>query len=121
MVDLDWQNNREDDYVDIDVANNPFEWASKLDVAGFSMPDGKRKGLFDAVDFWFFSVVHSTMRIKSRIKIEACIGDVSSVLEQIRYGIVGHRPLSDPAARNVEDDNSRTGDSGSSSPADNYP
>lgn len=40
------------------------------------------------------------------MKIEACIGDISSVLEQTRYSIVGHRSAVDGAKEHVNSDTS---------------
>jgi len=101
MIDMDWQRNKEDDVVDLDVANSPFEWAMKLEQIGMTPMTVRHSGvkssngLYAHVEFWLGSVVQSLKDIKSRIKIEACIGDVASVLEQVRYGVVGHRPARD--------------------------
>ena len=90
MVDLEWQRNREDWHFDIDVAHDPLELGSRLESIGLVLPEGNRRGLVDYTTFWSCHLPTVWRLMKRRIKIEACIGDVSSVLEQIRYRVVGH-------------------------------
>lgn len=40
---------------------------------------------------WLMYVAQALKQMRDRIKIEACVGDVTAVLEQIKYGAVGHR------------------------------
>jgi len=75
--------------MDIDVAHNPFELAIKLDDE--KMTREKAQGLFFRTFDWFHSIARALKQLDGRYKIEACDGDVMSVLEQIRYGAVGHR------------------------------
>ncbi|SMR44591.1 unnamed protein product [Zymoseptoria tritici ST99CH_3D1] len=39
----------------------------------------------------YWSAAEGIRHLGPRLKIEACLGDVNSILEQIRYGAVGHR------------------------------
>lgn len=98
FVDLEWQRNREGwdglpsteaDHMDIDVAHNPFELAIKLVEVRITRKSAK--GLFYRTFDWFHSVARAMNQLQGRYKIEACVGDVIQVLEQIKYGIVGHR------------------------------
>ncbi|KAK5129040.1 hypothetical protein LTR85_000373 [Meristemomyces frigidus] len=99
QVDLAWQRNRPDDNVDIDVGENPFNFASKMADIGLVPPNPK--GLYDYVSYWFLTVASALSSLKSRIKIEACVGDITAVLEQVRYGVVGHRQQPDQRGPNT--------------------
>ncbi|KAK5718449.1 hypothetical protein LTR15_008178 [Elasticomyces elasticus] len=70
MVDLEWLRNRpRGDGVDIDLAEDPYGFGAAVLDLGIPLETGA--GLME--------------------NIEACLGDVTAVLEQIRHGVVGHR------------------------------
>ncbi|KAK5115399.1 hypothetical protein LTR85_009859 [Meristemomyces frigidus] len=81
--------NRESWEMDIDVAHNPFELAIKIAEEGMTGTEGE--GLFHRTFNWFHSVARAMKQSQGRYFIEACVGDVNSVMEQISYGMVGHR------------------------------
>ncbi|KAK5131715.1 hypothetical protein LTR08_000603 [Meristemomyces frigidus] len=98
LVDLEWQRNREGwdgspetaaSHMDINVLHNPFEFAMKLAEERTGMSEGE--GMFHRMLNWFHSVARAMKQLQGRYKIEVCVGDVNSVLEQVRYGVVGHR------------------------------
>jgi hypothetical protein len=47
---------------------------------------------------WFLAVAIALKQIQDVMKIEMCLGNVTAVLEHIRYGLVGHRCVSTPAS-----------------------
>lgn len=47
-------------------------------------------------------VDQALQQMRDRIKIEACVGDVTAVLEQIKYGAVGHRKQNFMSETNTE-------------------
>lgn len=111
FVDLEWQRNREGwdgspqtaaSHMDLDVAHNPFELAIRLSEDESIAADGK--GLCYRTSNWFHSVARAMKQLHGRYIVEACVGDVNELMEQIRYGIVGHRkglngePNVEPAA-----------------------
>jgi len=49
-VDLEWQRNKPNEEFEIDVAENPFNFALEMVDIGLRPP--KAKGLFDYVSFW---------------------------------------------------------------------
>ena len=89
FVDLDWQRNKPDEEPEIDVCHNMFDFAADMEKIGF--PSRNARGLFDYLQNWFAMVSTAFHELGPRLKIEACVGDVTAVLEQIRYGVVGHR------------------------------
>lgn len=109
MVDLEWQRNREDWFVDLDVAHNPFEIGARLDDIGMVIDEVGRRGLFDYVMSWFVAIANCVRILRHRIKIEACIGDVACVLEQIKFGTIGHRQIGGAAASDQESTGSHSG------------
>lgn len=68
------------------------------------MTPKKTTALFNYVSFWFTVIARCLKGTKDRIKIEACIGDISYVLEQIRYGFVGHRLPQPVTSRSADSD-----------------
>ena len=88
MVDLLWLHRQAEDE-DLDVTTNPYLFGSKLCDIGFDHIKNVN-GMFDYVLPFFDGLAVCLNKLKSRIKIEACIGDVLCVLEQIRFD-VGHR------------------------------
>jgi hypothetical protein len=53
--------------------------------------------LFEHPAHWFLSIAQALKQMRGRIKIEARVGDVTTVLEQIKYGVVGHRERRNPS------------------------
>lgn len=88
-IDLDWERERQGD--DLDVNHDPFELA----LAAFRTI-GKPTGLYDVMRDLFRNTVLGLHSLRDRLTIEAIPGDVTIVLEQIRYGLVGHRSQADP-------------------------
>lgn len=75
----------------IDVGHDPFAFGCHLENAG--MAPGLPKSLLHIVDFWFSKVAKVIEAVKPQLNIECCVGDITTVLEQIRIGAVGHRKL----------------------------
>lgn len=50
--------------------------------------------LYDLVTMWFEILAASFGQLKGTMKIEMCLGDVTTVLEQIRCGVIGRRKRS---------------------------
>lgn len=84
MIDLEWERVRVDD--DLDVNHDPFEFA-----AASYWTIEKPTGLYDVMRDFFRNAVAAIYSLRGRITIEAIAGDVTTVLEQIRWGLVGHR------------------------------
>lgn len=96
LVDLYWERSRDPDpFMDIDVGDCPFTWCHKAMEAGVKTP--KAKSFFDYAAPWFISIAQALRQLHGQIRIEACVGDVTAVLEQIRYGVVGHRRQATPS------------------------
>jgi hypothetical protein len=95
LVDLAWEHSR-DPATLFDVGDSPGSFTekigSKMTEIGFR-PRGpiSQLSLFDVPAHWFISIAQGLKQMRDRIKIEACVGDVTAVLEQIKYGAVGHR------------------------------
>lgn len=92
FVDLEWQRNREDSHRYLVVDHDPFEYGFQLLETGAQAPE--KQGLLNIVSYFFNGVCHGFSRIRDRCKVEACIGDIAAVLEQVRTGTVGHRAAS---------------------------
>ena len=90
QIDLKWLRVLEADRGTIDIAHDPFEFAERILMTGLPPPKNLA-GLFSYTSAWFSSVGASIELLRGKIMIEACVGDVTAVLEQVRYGIVGHR------------------------------
>lgn len=90
FVDLEWQRNREASHTDLsNIGHDPFGFSLQLEE--IPVFQTKREGLLQVVATWFHLVATSFQNIKSRLEIEACVGDVNAVLEQIKYGTMGRR------------------------------
>ena len=89
FIDLAWHRNRDPMHPDIDLSQDPFDFAKDLERINFDPPD--HAGLFNSLSYWFIFVARALREVRHRVKIEACVGDVANVMEQIRYGVVGHR------------------------------
>jgi hypothetical protein len=92
FIDLLWQRNREDSQRYVVVDHDPFECGSQFLETGAQAPE--KQGLLNITSFWFNGVSHGFSRMKNRCKVEACIGDIATVLEQVKSGTVGHRAAS---------------------------
>ncbi|KAM0716120.1 hypothetical protein Q7P37_008634 [Cladosporium fusiforme] len=92
MIDLDWvEALKRLDGSDIDVAHDPWQFGAYLrDLMG--LESGAR--LYDLVAMWFSLVADCFGQLKDNMKIEVCLGNITTVLEQIRCGIIGRRPRS---------------------------
>lgn len=89
MIDLDWERERPGE--DLDVNHNPFELAQ---AAYWTLDEPT--GLYDVMRDLFWQSVLGLHVLRGRLTIEAVLGDVTIVLEQIRYGLLGHRAKGDP-------------------------
>jgi hypothetical protein len=94
LVDLPWEHDRPPG--PFDVGDNLCTSGQKImqmmcDI-GFE-PSGpmSQTSWSEAPMEWFMAIAQSLRKVRDRIKIEACVGDVTAVLEQIKYGAVGHR------------------------------
>ena len=58
---------------------------------GGGFATGTYTGLFDYGSRWFIRVAKALKVLSQRLRIEFCIGDAPTVLEQIRYDCVPHR------------------------------
>ena len=103
MVDLEWLRNRpKDDGLDIDLADDPYNFGTSLLDMG--MPMNANASLMEYLNEWFRAVGSCLMNLKGKIKLELCLGDVTAVLEQIRYGVVGLRHQSTVFPSTQEDE-----------------
>lgn len=108
LVDLPWERDREPGA--FDVGDNPCTSCHKLMLMMFEngfRPRGAmpQTSWSEAPIYWFLSVAQALKQMRDRIKIEACVGDVTAVLEQIKYGAVGHRQqyaMSEPHAQALQ-------------------
>lgn len=95
-VDADWASNvtminldcveafRSIDGTDVDLAQNPWQFAAALrDIV--PLESGAR--LCDLAAAWFGQIAYCFGQIKGDIKIEVCLGSITTVLEQIRYQV----------------------------------
>lgn len=96
MIDLDYEKSREHHFNDQDLCHNPFSFGEALVQAGFAMESGS--GLLSYLHLYFVSAANAISTLGDRLKIEACVGDVTSILEQIRFGMVGHRQQAETPA-----------------------
>lgn len=92
FVDLEWQRNREDSHMYLVVNHCPFQFGHDLLETGAKAME--KQGLLNIVSFWFNGVSHAFSRMRERCKVEACVGDIATILEQINSGTVGHRAAS---------------------------
>jgi hypothetical protein len=92
MIDLDWvEAKRRLDGTDIDVAHDPWQLGAAV-CDRMPMESGAR--LYDFVSTWFAIVAEFLNQLKGDMKIEVCLGNITTVLEQIRCGVIGRRQRS---------------------------
>lgn len=92
MIDLNWvEAQRRLDGIDIDVAHDPWHLGAELRHF-IPMYPGAR--LYDLVAIWFEFLADCFGQLKDDMKIEVCLGNISTVLEQIRCGVIGRRQRS---------------------------
>jgi hypothetical protein len=94
-VDLAWEHSR-DPTAEFDVGESPGSFTEKIGKkmmeSGFGLRGPvSQMSLFDLPAQWFISIAQGLKQMRGRIRIESCVGDVTAVLEQIKYGAVGHR------------------------------
>ncbi len=93
--------------IEVDFPSDPWRFATSLMESGTSETPGRR--LMEHVNQWFTDVAAAIAQLERCVKIEFCVGDITSVLEQVRYGIVGYRHQENAAiARPVQSYNTRT-------------
>jgi hypothetical protein len=92
MIDLDWvEALRSLDGTEIDLAQDPWQFAAALrDLT--PLESGGR--LYDLFADWFTLVASCFGQLKGDMKIEMCLGGITTVLEQIRCGVIGRRQRS---------------------------
>ncbi|CAK3981111.1 Hypothetical predicted protein [Lecanosticta acicola] len=78
------------------LGHNPFSLGVSLTAGERQAPAG-RTGLYDVIKPFFSSAADAVNRLQERLKVEACVRDITCVLEQIRYGVVGHRQGVEPS------------------------
>ncbi|KAK3641500.1 hypothetical protein LTR56_011314 [Elasticomyces elasticus] len=90
MVDLEWLRHRPPcEGVDIDLGEDPYGFGDRILGLGILLETGV--DFMKDINAWFMVISACLSQMKPFIKIEACLGDVTAVLEQIRHGVVGHR------------------------------
>jgi hypothetical protein len=82
MIDLDYEKSREHHFDNQDLCHDPFRFGKALVAGGFALES--RSGLFSYLHLYLTGAADSINRLGDRLKIEACVGDVTSILEQIR-------------------------------------
>lgn len=102
MIDLHWERGRDAHPSDSTLAHDPFSLGDGLHMGGFALPD-KTHGLFGMLKPFFFAAATAIAQLGDKLKIEACVGDITSILEQIRYGVVGHRQQADVTDSDSDD------------------
>jgi len=112
MIDLDWVEALGSiDGTEIDVAHNPWQFAAALRDL---VPLQKGARLYDLAAAWFTHIAACFSRIKADVKIEMCLGNITTVLEQIRCGVIGRRQRSfahcDPEMAQGDDARASEGD-----------
>jgi hypothetical protein len=95
LVDLAWERSR-DPTMEFDVGNSAAHFTEKIGKkmmeSGFRLRGPmSQMSLFEFPAQWFISLAQGLKQLLGRIRIEACVGDVTAVLEQIKHGAVGHR------------------------------
>lgn len=89
MIDLDWvEALRRPDGFDIDVAHDPWQFGADLRYLKLTEPGAR---LYEVVATWFEFVAAGFGQLKDNMKIEVCLGNITTVLEQIRCGVIGRR------------------------------
>jgi hypothetical protein len=92
MIDLEWVKALKSlDGSDIDVAHDPWQLGAAL--RGL-MPVKPGARLYDSVTMWFGVIAKCFSQLRDDMKIEVCLGNITTVLEQIRCGVIGRRQRS---------------------------
>ena len=92
MIDIDWADAlRSLDGTDIDLAQDPWQFAAALRDTILPKPGAR---LYELVAEWFTLVAACFGQLKGDMTIEVCLGGITTVLEQIRCGFIGHRQRS---------------------------
>lgn len=78
FIDLDWQRNREDSHADTCIGHDPFRFGHELKSVGMAAPE--KQGLLNYFGFWLTFVAKGLTAVKSRLRVECCIGDITTVL-----------------------------------------
>lgn len=95
MIDLEWERSK-GNLLELDMSNNPFRTFDNFKDSGLTPK--RLSGLCSILEWWFLGVTESLQHLKGRMTVEAIPGGVTIVLEQIRFGIVGHRTMIGTAA-----------------------
>lgn len=82
MIDLDYERSREHHPADQDLCHNPFCFGEALVQAGLAMES--QEGLLSYIHIYLLTAADCIKHMGDRLKIEACVGDVTCVLEQIK-------------------------------------
>jgi hypothetical protein len=94
FIDIDWADAlRSLDGTDIDLAQDPWQFGAGLRDLNL-VPSGSGARMYDLVAMWFTLVADCFSQLKGDLKIEVCLGSVTTVLEQIRCGVIGRRQQS---------------------------
>lgn len=115
MIDLDWVealNNM--DAHDIDVANDPWQFGAALREF---IPAKSGAGLYELVAMWFNFLAECIGQLQNSMKIEMCLGSITTVLEQIRCGAIGRRQQSNASC----DPDTAQGNDATISEGEEYP
>ena len=74
------------------------------------MPGDKKGGLLDYMSVWLTIAADAIVRMTGRLRMEAVVDDIITVLEEIRYGVLGRRQQELVGAErdNTEHDNSES-------------
>ena len=92
MIDLDCVEALESlDGTDIDLTQNPWQFAA---VLRDSTPVEPGARLYDLFVDWFTLMAACFSRLKGDVKIEVCLGSITTVLEQMRCDVIGRREWS---------------------------
>jgi hypothetical protein len=94
MIDLDWVEALKSlDGSEIDVAYDPWQLGAALHDLNFAPPESGVR-LYNLVVEWITLVAACFGQLKRDMKIEVCLGSITTVLEQIRCGVIGRRQRS---------------------------
>lgn len=92
MIDLNWVEAKTSlDRFEIDVAHDPWQFKAALRDL-MPMKPGAR--LYDFVALWFELIAECFSQLKDDMRVEVCLGDITTVLEQMRCGVIGRRQRS---------------------------
>lgn len=91
MLDRGWDNGTTAGGPDGVVAPDPFRLMSELfDLTEIETPKDTTS-LYDFVVHFFLRVAQSLAKIRDRLRVETVLGEVSDVLDRIRYGIMARK------------------------------